>query len=292
MNLVFIGSAGPFSQIPLQFLLGTGHKICAVLCEQSHADPRFPIINDSVESLAHQNSIPCLSLNDDIVQILHSMHIDLIIVACYGKKIADKIITIAKWGCVNLHPSLLPEFRGPIPVFWQMKAKPQNPICKLGVSLHIMTDKIDSGAIIKQSSILIDDGLSQTQIMAQLAQQGITLIQYLLDNIECGINNAQAQNEQLASSMSYPQQEDFFLSNNCPAPNCSALNWSAPRLYNFICASQHFGQVYSYRQLNKTYQFHSALSYTLSTDDSEVLVENDKQQLISCHDGSVLVHLV
>lgn len=97
---------------------------------------------------------------------------DLVIVASYGKIIPQKILAIPKHGSINVHPSLLPRYRGPSPI--------QTAILKgdkiTGVTIMLMDEKIDHGKIIDQKEYKIPEGVNYKELEAMLAQQGVKLL--------------------------------------------------------------------------------------------------------------------
>jgi methionyl-tRNA formyltransferase len=289
MNIGFIGSAGPFSTLALEFLLNSKHTLSFVACDACNSDPRFPIMNDSIESLAIQNAIESidlqqiqsLALNKPIFQRL-----DIIIVACYGRKIPATLLKQAKWGGVNCHPSLLPAFRGPVPIFWQFKQA-----APLGISLHKMTSNMDAGAIISQKTVTLEDGLSQQQIFTQLMQAGLPLLEQLLDKPQQAMQNAHVQEQSLASRMSYPQANDFAI--NSQSHQRALKQYSAKNIFNFMRATAHFQQNYPCQLADKIVLLSTAISYHLTTENIPALIPplNDREIIIPCSDGYLLAQL-
>ncbi|WP_198263563.1 formyltransferase family protein [sulfur-oxidizing endosymbiont of Gigantopelta aegis] len=278
MNIGFIGSSGSFSTLALQYLLDSEHSLSFVACDGCSNDSRFPIINDSVESLAMQYGITCINLEQPLAKVLSKLKsqvIDIILVACYGKKVPQEILALPLWGCVNLHPSLLPAFRGPVPIFWQFKEA-----ATLGISLHTMTSHIDAGAIISQKSVSLEDGLSQQQIFSQLIQAGLPLIEQLLDDPQQALQNAQQQDERLASNMSYPIASDFAI-------DCA---WSCQRIFNYMRASTHFQQAYSVLLNNEIVFLSRAISYQMKLPQETITLADD-EIIIPCSNGFVLAQL-
>ena len=187
---------------------------------------------ESLESAAIQNNIPVIDLSAPIDQILvqcEALAVDTILMSCYPKRLPERLLEFVTGDCFNMHPSLLPKFRGPEPIFWQMKLDAET-----GVSWHRVTAEIDAGDIVAQSRVVLDEGVSYDEICQALASRGVELMQALLTEIEQGSLQGTPQSEQQASYYAYPSAEDFSLD----------TRWPAGHAFNFMSATQKFGELY------------------------------------------------
>lgn len=289
MKILFIGSSAPLSLIPLEKILHAGHTICAVAMEASQANPfyhhLFPVQTDSatpdnihLDSFAKQNNLPVIilaeNLQKNIVDIKHYSP-DIILISCFGKKIPDAILSIPIYGSFNLHPSMLPKFRGPTPVFWQFKyaASP------FGVSLHRMTHDFDCGDIIKQAHVKFDDGIHHLQAKLQLAHSAADLILDTLNDFSNLIKHATPQPSHASSYYTYPTQSDYKIS----------PQWSARRLFNFIRAYQDGRTLFPCEINGQTFNLLTAISYQLTSLHSVEIMDNIIN--LPCADGSLRAEL-
>ena len=236
MNILFIGSSGPLSLYPLHTLLSSGHSICAIAMEVTQTNPfynpLFPIstnnndlANTHLDSFAQSNKVPVILFDkplENYKSVISHYCPDIILVSCFGKKLPESILTIPKYGCFNLHPSLLPDFRGPTPVFWQFR----NAARQFGVSLHRINNYFDRGDIIKQASIEFADGIRHKQASLLLADLAAELILDVVNNFENRTSHATCQQHDHARYYSYPSSEDYTVN----------TSWTARRIYNFIKA--------------------------------------------------------
>jgi methionyl-tRNA formyltransferase len=266
MKILFIGSSSPLSLIPLNKILQSEHSICAVGMEVTQTNPfynyLFPVKTDSnslnfhhLDSFAKQNHLPVITFNKHIahyVDVIKKYAPDIILVSCFGKKLPTEILSIPAMGCFNLHPSLLPQYRGPTPVFWQFR----NGAEQFGVTLHLMTTNFDDGHIIGQSSIDLNDGTHHMQAKLQLSEIAADLIIDVLNDFSSFIKNVENQSEHSSSYYSYPAQEDYTVS----------TTWSAKRLYNFIKAYQNNSIVFPCEYNNQTFNLIEAIHYDLNAD--------------------------
>jgi methionyl-tRNA formyltransferase len=286
MKIVFFGSAGPFSAFPFVTLLNSSHQLSAVALYsggiRSRNNRKFPILienPESLEFLAIQNNVPVIELNPDIsnsASIIAELQPDLILVSCFSRKLPDCLLSIPKMGCFNLHPSLLPAYRGPDPLFWQFK----HGSGRFGITLHRMTKQFDGGEIIAQSTITMPDGISIKQAEKLLALLGAKLLESTLGDWQTGIASGIVQDIGKASYQSFPGVNDYFVN----------TEWSARRMYNFISATSQRGRVFACTVNGIIYRLVSANSYS-AADVVQVAVRND-MITIPCKPGFVTARFV
>ncbi len=124
MKILYIGSSGSLSLLPFQKLLLAGYHIAAVgvfkpMIMHSRV---IALENESLALAANKHDIPVIDLArpiDTVLQQCKQFGIKLILMSCYSKRLPDALIEFPLLGCFNLHPSLLPAYRGPEPIFWQ-----------------------------------------------------------------------------------------------------------------------------------------------------------------------------
>ncbi|MCK5386341.1 MAG: hypothetical protein KAJ39_04105 [Gammaproteobacteria bacterium] len=223
MNILYIGSEGPLSLVPLQALIKSKHNVCAfAFDEQLNSD--FNVINSgSTQSLALNTSIPLIKLNknySNVVSQIKSYQPDVILVSCYARLLPRSILSLAKKGCFNIHPSLLPYFRGPNPLFWQFR----DGIGNFGITLHRMNSEFDAGNIVSQKKVEMYGGINKNNATKLLANAASNLILDFLDDVSKNNIYEVAQDNTLSSYQSYPTKNDYTVS----------TSWSAKRIYNFI----------------------------------------------------------
>ena len=252
MNIVYIGSSGPLSTIPLQTLINSKFNISAVAVDSNKNDT-IPNINknsDSLASLAFYNNVPLIKLTKKVasnVAAIKKYQPDIILVSCYARKIPNEIAQLAKVGCFNIHPSLLPNYRGPTPLFWQFKKGEEN----FGVTLHRVTKKFDQGNIIAQQTIKMPDGISKAEASILLAKLAGKIILKTMPLLQNGDFKDVKQDETIASYQSYFKKEDYVVS----------VNWTAKRLYNFIAAHKRTMITFPCEIDGKVYELSDVVSY-------------------------------
>lgn len=286
MNIIYFGSAGPLSCEPLRALLSSGCKVAAIAVDSLHEYNLFisdiPTINataESIESLALLNDIPLIKLTNNLSE--NSSEIcayqpDIILVSCYGRRLPDDILSIPKIGCFNIHPSLLPAYRGPAPVFWQFReGEPE-----FGVTLHRMSSRYDSGNIISQKKITIPDGVSKRQANSLLAHGAAELLKQALPVLQRGQFTEMPQNEDAASYQGFPTQDDYRVS----------IQWTAKRMYNFMCATWQPSIAFSCEvdgRIVRLLQAHSYQDETNQEIQGKRYSIKDHQITLACQQGII-----
>ncbi|VAW66758.1 Phosphoribosylglycinamide formyltransferase [hydrothermal vent metagenome] len=265
MKIIYIGSDGPLSCAPLKALLRyterdsfeNEFRISAIVSDCFNSTHErvghIPVIDyrsNSLESLAFQHNISLFKIQkslSDVIPAIESCQADIIIVSCFAYKLPDSVLNIPRIGCFNIHPSLLPAFRGPSPLFWQFRAEK----CDFGVSLHRMTSKFDNGNIIAQKPIIIPDGSNSLQAIELLAHASAeTLLQALPGFIQ-GAFKETPQDETQASYQSFPLDDDFIVT----------TEWNARRMFNFICVNEAPGLLFICEVSGQSFYISRALSY-------------------------------
>jgi len=215
MNILYIGSAGPLSFIPLRALVESEHNVCAFAFDDNSKSDFNITTSDSIQALALSHFIPLIKLDE--IQLYEP---DVILVSCYARRLPQSILSLAKKAIFNIHPSLLPKFRGPAPIFWQLR----QGIKHFGVTIHLVTEEFDAGNIVSQQKVNMPDGINLNTAMELLANVASELLLKILDDIE-HISETR-QNNELASYQSFPKESDYTVS----------TLWPAKRIYNFINA--------------------------------------------------------
>ncbi len=176
LRIVYLGMGGAFSLIPLRALLAAGHPVAAVVLpgdstrwmppEAAAGD--LPLLASPVQpDMRHEawrNGIPVLEVGRlaeaATLAAVASLRPDLICVACFPRILPVDWLALPERGCLNLHPSLLPAYRGPVPLFWQLRAGET----ATGVTVHSMNEGIDTGDIVAQAPFVYPEGASDVEI--------------------------------------------------------------------------------------------------------------------------------
>lgn len=199
MNIVFMGTP-EFAAVTLTSLLTSKHHIIAVFTQPDKPVGRKLILTPSpVKMLAQQHKIPvfCPSTlkSEEILTRLKSLRPDVIVVAAYGMLLPKQILELPKFGCINVHASLLPKYRGAAPIQWSLI----NGESETGITIMFMEEKLDAGGIVNQESIKIEDDDSAKTLFAKLAILGASALLEGLELLTKPDFKAKAQNEAQAT---------------------------------------------------------------------------------------------
>jgi len=286
MEILYIGSNGPLSTFPLQTLINSEVNVCAIASDDFSYNNTFSgisIINntsDSVTSLAQISNIPLIRLTENYANNTDKIKAfcpDLIIVSCYARKLPDSILAIPRLGCFNIHPSMLPAYRGPTPIFWQLRAAEKN----MGVTLHRMTNKFDTGGIVKQKSVTIVDGVTQLEANIIFAEIACELLTECISNFANSCFKETPQKETFSSYQSFPVASDYIV----------YIQWSAQRMYNFICANNKPGIYFICSVDGKIFKLFQALSFEATGSLQNPYLIKGKQILLNCSPGIIRCQL-
>jgi len=177
MKYIFFGSS-EFAKIVLEKLLQNNLKPVLVVTQPPKPKGRKQILSPSlIQIFAEQEKISCFvptNLNvEDFIQTIKNLQPDLILLTAYGKIIPSVLLKLPPKGFINLHPSLLPKWRGATPIQSTILADDK----EAGVTLFLMDKQIDHGPIIQNTVYSIQyTRITYSELSKQLAEIGADLI--------------------------------------------------------------------------------------------------------------------
>ena len=201
MKIIYFGSTED-SIYTLDILKKNNFEIFAIFTKTSKSLRRGQNINlTSIENYAIKNKISInkphsLKNDNELIRYFRKTKADIFIVSSYGIIIPKEILEIPKYGAINIHPSLLPKFRGPSPVASAILAGEKFT----GVTIMKIDENMDTGPILEKSdevSIALDD--STTVLQKKLFRLGSDMLPHILRNIEEGNQSFTSQNNNNAS---------------------------------------------------------------------------------------------
>ncbi len=165
---IFMGTS-EFSSVILERLIKEKYNLISVFTQPDKKSGRkMELAKSNVKQVAEKNNLTVFQpekLSEEIAEEIKRQSPDLIIIVAYGKIIPKKILEIPTFGIINVHPSLLPCFRGPSPI--------QNALLsgkkETGTTIMLMNEKIDSGDILSQEKITIEKDESQEELSKKLS---------------------------------------------------------------------------------------------------------------------------
>ncbi len=298
-RVLFFGMTGNFSSPALITLLESGVTVDAVIVpasplpgsepfairclERPTRRPILPLAHtiSSILHIAWERQIPVWEVSNlkdaQTLSILRSYEPDILCVACFSLLIPSSALALPRLGCLNVHPGLLPANRGPVPLFWTFREWDEYA----GVTIHLMEEKMDSGAILEQEKFAVPQGIRYEQLESECARLGGVLLTRAVWGIFKGNAQPVPQDETKSSYHSFPTEADLVV---------IPQKWNARHLYNFIHGVAAWSGSIELRIADKHVLVHDAISYLLEeagqrVEDSIVSGE----LIVSCRDGYVRV---
>lgn len=280
MRVIFFGTHCLFSCAPFRILAESGHTVCAVIVpadDLPDGQALAPLVAPSLEpipltptdeeaslvSLAWMQHIPVWQVRQlaapETLATLAAWQADVACVSCFPRRIPATLLRIPRHGFFNVHPSLLPAYRGPHPLFWMFR---QGEIT-FGVTIHFMDEQWDTGDIVAQAEVTLPDGVSGEEADLVLSEDGGELLVEVLHHLEQGTLTRRSQSSQGAQNAPggqyypTPAAKDFEID---PA-------WTAQRAFNFMRGTAEWGRLYPIELAGQRWLLRHASFYA----DDEVL---------------------
>lgn len=198
MRIVFMGTPD-FAVPSLKALVEAGHEVCGVFTQPDKPKNRgMKLQRPPVKEYALSAGLPVFQpakLRDgEALEILRALKPELIAVAAYGKILPADILELPSRGCVNVHSSLLPKYRGAAPINWAIL----NGDDETGVTIMYMAEGMDTGDILAQAVTPIDINENAAQLFERLAFLGAELLVKTVEQISNGTVHAVPQDDSLS----------------------------------------------------------------------------------------------
>jgi methionyl-tRNA formyltransferase len=254
---LLFGNDSPYAAAVFRELVHRGVALAAVVVDGAHhARPIVAVSahgqRETLASLAASQGLPLRGSPDvadpELARWATAFAPDFILVACFEQRLPQALCAVPRHATLNLHPSLLPRYRGPTPLFWQLRHG--EPV--IGVTLHHVAREIDAGDIVAQADCPLADGLDGVAIDERLGRAGARLFAATCERYRDGTVETRAQVAAEASYFGPPTAEDFRVSSD----------WSARRLFNFIRGTDRWGRPYPITLDGREYLLGQALAYS------------------------------
>lgn len=277
MHIVFMGTPD-FAVSGLERLIKSKHKVVGVFSQPDKPVGRKQILTPpAVKVCAEKYGIPVYQpekiKNSTAENILKSLKPDVIIVIAYGQILPSEILNSAKYGCINVHASLLPKYRGAAPIQWAVI----NGEKTTGVSIMQMDEGIDTGDVILVRETEIGINETSDELFERLSKIGADALVEALDLIESGKSKPQKQ-----------PVGDFGYAKMITGEIC-CIDWrkSALKIHNLVRGLQSKPAAFTYLYGKKLKIHKTVLSEAMGNKAGEI-VDNNKRLIVSCGDGHCL----
>jgi methionyl-tRNA formyltransferase len=294
-RILFWGMAGELSRLALDHLVKSNVRPEAVLVADfdnlEHADSfsqvlpepmvsalpiTNPFLSKTIYQTAWENELPIFNMRNlaskNAIRFLSSFQPTIALVVCFPRKIPSDILRMPTAGFLNLHPSLLPELRGPYPLFWTFRLNKQP-----GVTIHFMDEGLDTGAIVSQKKLTFPDGISGPIAEELVAEQGASLLAEAVQQFTSGSLNISPQVDK-GSEYGQPNKEDFVL----------PTTWEVRHAFNFVRGTADWGHVYTVQGPDFRLKIRSAATYCPNETLNQSHLQNGKDIWIQFRNGTLL----
>lgn len=279
MNIVFMGT--PDFAVPcLQALLDAGYPVTGVFTQPDKPKGRgYQLTPPPVKELALKYNLPVFqpkSMRDgEALEILKQCQPDLIIVVAYGKILPKEILDFPRLGCINVHGSLLPKYRGAGPVQWSIIKGEK----VTGVTTMYMAEGVDTGDMLESASLEIGENETAEELMERLSHLGAELLISTVKKAEEGTLQPIPQDETLATHAPMLDKEMACLDFSKPAEE----------VHNLIRGLSSWPCAYTTYQGKRLKVYRSKLA-DQSGEPGKLL--DTKRFIVACGTGSVELETV
>ncbi len=209
MKVLFLGTPA-FGAVVLEKILRSKHEVLAVICQPDRINGRGNKISFCpVKQCATENGVKVLQyekINEHIDEIV-AFGADIMVTCAYGQILKQPILDLCRHGIINVHASLLPEYRGSSPVEWAIIDGKD----KIGVTIMQTALGVDTGDIICQKSFTLNGDENAAEALEKLSYVGADLLVETLDLIESGKATFTKQDEKSATHTRMFDKEDGLI---------------------------------------------------------------------------------
>ncbi|UCC65953.1 MAG: methionyl-tRNA formyltransferase [Deltaproteobacteria bacterium] len=210
LHVVFMGTA-PFSLLALR-VLSASEKVAAVVTQPDRPRGRGRKVSPPpVKEFATDLGLPVLQpervKDQDFISLLKELHPELIVVAAFGQILPSALLEIPPLGCVNVHPSLLPKYRGAAPINWAIiKGE-----ARTGVTTYLMDEGMDTGDILLVQEAEVGRDETAQELGERLAELGAKLLLETIRGLKEGTLQPIPQDEEGASYAPMLKKDDGLI---------------------------------------------------------------------------------
>lgn len=276
MKIVYMGT--PDFAVPcLQRLVDLGHEVGGVFCQPDKPQGRKMVFTPPpVKVLAEECGLPVYQpgtlRNGEALEIIKGINPELIVVVAYGKILPKEILDFPKYGCINIHASLLPVLRGAAPIQWSVI----NGLEETGITSMYMDVGLDTGDILCTAKVKIGENETSEQLWDRLSLLAPDVLEETLAKLKAGTLERIKQDDSLSTYAPLLSKE---LSPVDWSKTASEVHNLIRGLYSWPCATAVIGG-------KKAKLISSRIVSGFNGKAGEVL-ESGKALVIACGEGAV-----
>ncbi|NLZ46536.1 MAG: methionyl-tRNA formyltransferase, partial [Clostridiales bacterium] len=279
MKIIFMGTPD-FAVPTLKKLYSSGHEVCCVFTQPDKPKGRgYKLTPPPVKTIALEHGTKVLqpqSLKKDSEEYINEIkkiNPDVIVVVAYGKILPREVLDIPKFGCVNVHGSLLPKYRGAGPIQWAVL----NDEKETGITTMLMADGIDTGDMLLKHSTLIGENETSAELFDRLSIIGGDVLVETLDRLE--------------KSEIIPEKQDESKSTHAPmiTKDMCVIDFSNPvrKIHKQICGLSDYPCATTTLNGKRLKVYRSEIYSNSPTGKKNGEVIDEKQLIVACGDGAI-----
>ena len=276
MRVVFMGTPD-IAATCLKKIIEDGMDVVAVYTQPDRPKGRgMKVVFSAVKEVAISHNLPVFQpehfREEETVEQLRALQPDVLAVVAYGRILPQRVLDIPKLGCINIHASLLPQYRGSAPYQWAVL----DGLAETGVSAQYMAAKMDAGDVIGVAKTPIGENETAGQLLDRLAVLGADLLRDTLRQVENGTAVATKQDE---SAVTYAPMLDKSM--------CSIdFTKSARQIHNQV-RGLHPWPVATMELKSQRFIVHETRVLDRSGKPGEILELNKQGLVIACGEGAI-----
>ena len=274
MRVVFMGT--PEFAVPcLQKLIDLGHEVTGVFTQPDKPKGRHGILTPPpVKELAVEHSIevfqPTKMRDGTALEMLKKADPELVIVVAYGKILPKEILEYPKYGCINIHASLLPKLRGAAPIQWSVI----NGCKETGVTSMQMDEGLDTGDMLIKGVLEIGENETAGELHDRLSVLGADILEKTLEALEKGELSPEKQNH---DEFTYAPMLSKELSPIDWSKSASEIHNQVRGLYPWPCTTSVLN--------GKNVKIHKTVLSDAQGGNAGEIIESGKRLIVSCGDN-------
>lgn len=277
MRLVFLGTS-EFGLPVLRALIGSEHTVVGVITGPDKPAGRGRKISSTpVGELARQQGLQTLTpsnlRNSRFLEAFHAWEPELAVVVAF-RILPAEVFDYPRYGTLNIHPSLLPRYRGPAPINWAVI----NGDTETGVSIIRITKRVDAGGVVMQKRYPIYADETSEDLSKRLSVEGARLLLEVIDPIQEGTISPIQQDESLVTSAPKLKKEDGLID----------WNQSAEAVHNRIRGVQPWPGAYTFWKGEQLKLFRSS-AVVESGEPGKILAAGNGSIVTGCGEGAVII---
>ena len=276
MRVVFMGTPD-IAATCLKKIIEDGMDVVAVYTQPDRPKGRgMKMVFSAVKEVAISHNLPVFQpehfREEETVEQLRALQPVVLAVVAYGRILPQRVLDIPKLGCINIHASLLPQYRGSAPYQWAVL----DGLAETGVSAQYMAAKMDAGDVIGVAKTPIGENETAGQLLDRLAVLGADLLRDTLRQVENGTAVATKQDE---SAVTYAPMLDKSM--------CSIdFTKSARQIHNQV-RGLHPWPVATMELKGQRFKVHETRVLDRSGKPGEILELNKQGLVIACGEGAI-----